>query len=107
MKKKHDDQKQELKNKHDDSLDEYISNFMPWFSSDAYQLWSIHNRNNNSKFDGTTRSFKMPAKEYIYDLDKNDYYKDYKTKVNSKYLKARNRYAKVSLVYNDGTIILK
>ena len=81
----------------------FLKNFYPWYASDEYQLWSIHNRNKDVKYAGTASSYKLAAKDYIFSLDKNQHYRDYKTKSNSRYEGAST----VDSIYNDGTIILK
>ena len=56
-----------------------------WFASKDYQLWSMANNNNGEKIDGHTQGkYKMAAKKYIYDVDKNDWYLYYKMKIPSK-----------------------
>jgi len=89
-------------------IDLYFRNATPWFLSKEYQVWSIQDQKN--KFDGTVQSYKMSAKEYIYEVDKNEYYRDYKTKVTSLSSSAR-RYSFLRadipyishVLYNDGT----
>ncbi len=61
----------------------YVSHNITWFHSRDYQLWSMNNRSNGVKYDGTVRSYKMPAKQYIFDVDNNQWYRDYKTKTGS------------------------
>lgn len=60
-------------------------NQINWFNEKDYQLWSMHNNNNGQKIKGNTQGqYKMAAKEYIYDIDKNDWYFWYKMKIPSK-----------------------
>lgn len=61
----------------------YIKNYWPWYSSSEYQLWSYHNNNNGVKIKDTIQSYKHPAKQYIRDIDRNDYYFSFKTKTGS------------------------
>jgi len=61
----------------------YRQNAEPWYLNDLYQVWSIQSQFNGVKFDGSIRSYKMEAKKYIYEVDKNEYYRDYKTKQQS------------------------
>ena len=49
-----------------------------WFGHNDYQLWSMVNNNNGQKIKKTQASYKWAAREYIYDLDKNDWYKFFK-----------------------------
>ena len=56
-----------------------------WYDSNEYQEWSISAQPSSEKFDGSITSYKMPAKKYIYDLDKNEYSLIYKTVMGSPY----------------------
>ena len=79
----------------------FQKNFIQWFSTDIYQIWSIQAQYNQTKFDGTIRSYKMEAKEYIYDLDRNQWYRDYKTKIHSRYRNIQNS-VKSLILYENG-----
>lgn len=67
----------------DGDWEKFQSHNLTWFHNDEYQLWSMNNRSNGVKYDGTVRSYKMPAKQYIFDVDGNQWYRDYKTKTGS------------------------
>jgi len=54
-----------------------------WFNSKDYQQWSMTNNNNGEKIKLEMNSYKMAAKKYIYELDKNEYYFYFKLKVGS------------------------
>lgn len=54
-----------------------------WYSGKDYQLWSMANNNNGQKIKKTVASYKWAAREYIWDLDNNDYYKFFKLKTES------------------------
>jgi len=69
---------QDIKNKN--FVDAFKNHCLPWFIGNDYQIWSINSQINGKKYNGNIRDYKMPAKQYIYDLDKNRYYRDYKTK---------------------------
>tara|TARA_R110000782_G_scaffold64405_1_gene131338 strand:- start:1340 stop:2404 length:1065 start_codon:yes stop_codon:yes gene_type:complete len=81
----------------------YMEHVISWFDSKEYQLWSMNNRSNGVKIKSTLRSYKMPAKEYIYDLDNNKWYRDYKTKTGSGLVNERNK--EVLAVYDNDEII--
>lgn len=86
-----------------DAIKAYQQNFKPWYLSDLYQVWSIQAQFNGEKFDNSIRSYKMPAKKYIYDVDGNQYYRDYKTKLKSQYSYGNDsKYPYV--IYSDGTV---
>lgn len=54
-----------------------------WYNAENYQLWSMVNNNNGSKIGSTVISYKTIARDYIYELDKNDWYRKYKLKLES------------------------
>jgi hypothetical protein len=54
-----------------------------WFNGTDYQLWSMVNNNNREKIDFGPASYKMAARRYIHDLDKNDWYFYFKIKLES------------------------
>lgn len=59
----------------------YFDNFIHWFDSHDYQKWSMVNNLKGEKYGDHLADFKAAAKKYIYDVDKNKYYKEYKTKM--------------------------
>lgn len=54
-----------------------------WFASKEYQLWSMVNNNNEEKIINGPTTYKMAARNYIYDLDKNEWYYYFKLKLGS------------------------
>ena len=55
-----------------------------WYAGHNYQLWSLNNNNNGEKLYGTTQSsYKWASKKYIWEFDKNDWYRDNKIKMPS------------------------
>ncbi len=54
-----------------------------WFSYPDYQRWSMVNNNNGLKIKKTPSTYKTAAREYIWDLDHNDWYKNFKVKLES------------------------
>lgn len=54
-----------------------------WFNSSEYQQWSMVNNNNGQKIEKTASTYKQAAKNYIWDLDKNDWYRNFKVKIES------------------------
>ena len=59
----------------------YLDNFVHWFDSDSYQLWAMTNNTQNRKYGSNVGHYKLAAKQYIFDLDKNPYFLKYKTKL--------------------------
>jgi hypothetical protein len=85
------------------NLEQYFANVIPWFSGELYQKWSLSNRSNGVKYQGTIRSYKMPAKNYIFSVDQNPWYKDYKTKTASTGYTYKNP---ILGIYSDGKILI-
>jgi hypothetical protein len=56
-----------------------------WFNGKDYQLWSMANNNNGQKIHKTLSTYKWAAREYIYSLDNNSFYKNFKIKLESLY----------------------
>ena len=54
-----------------------------WFNGQDYQRWSMVNNNNGQKIIKGPATYKMAARQYIYDLDKNDWYFYFKIKLES------------------------
>ena len=57
-----------------------------WFNGNEYQLWSMVNNNNGQKIHNTLATYKMAARDYIYSVDKNMFYKNFKLKLESLFL---------------------
>jgi hypothetical protein len=64
------------------NYNQYKQNYMPWFNCDEYQLWSLSDRPKSIKPDRHDL-YKMPAKQYIYELNQDTYYLNYKSKLGS------------------------
>lgn len=62
-------------------LAQFNHHVIPWYINDHYQSWSIAAR--STPFDGSLRSHKAAAKDYIFLLDKNPWYRDHKFKIDS------------------------
>lgn len=54
-----------------------------WYTSDEYQKWSMVNNNNGEKIEYSATTYKMAARKYIHDVDKNDWYFFFKQKLGS------------------------
>jgi hypothetical protein len=60
------------------------STVINWFNHPNYQLWSMANNNNGTKIKGLSpASYKMAARQFIYELDQNEWYFRYKSKLSS------------------------
>jgi len=60
-----------------------INTVINWFSDPDYQSWSMVNNNNGQKIKSTLSTYKMAARDYIWDLDHNDWYHGFKIKLES------------------------
>ncbi len=54
-----------------------------WFNGTDYQQWSMVNNNNGQKIKKSLATYKSAARDYIYELDHNEYYKHFKLKLES------------------------
>lgn len=90
-----------------ESYSKYRENVIAWYHDRDYQIWSMVNRGNGVKFDGTIRNYKKPAKDYIFDVDHNPYYRDYKTKMGSDKKGKRISDSLMVALYEDGTAVYK
>jgi len=54
-----------------------------WYNTIDYQKWSMVNNNNGQKIQHTATTYKMAARKYIYEVDKNDWYFFFKQKLGS------------------------
>lgn len=64
-------------------LDAFLKNHVAWFDSREFQIWSMQNLDSLLKFDTTRLQHKKALRDYIYDLDRNDWYYQFKNKTKS------------------------
>jgi hypothetical protein len=60
-----------------------IDTIMNWYSGTDFQRWSMVNNNNGLKIQSTHSSYKNVARDYIWSVDKNDWYRNFKIKIDS------------------------
>ncbi len=60
-----------------------IETVVNWYSDHDYQKWSMVNNNNGQKIGLTLASYKTAAKNYIWEFDKNDWFRNFKIKLES------------------------
>lgn len=69
-----------------EEFDDYKKAFtdvIGWFATDDYQRWAMVNNNNGQKIRISEVSYKHAATEYIYEVDNNRWYRNFKIKLNS------------------------
>jgi hypothetical protein len=54
-----------------------------WYNGELYQKWSMNNNGNGQKILHSPATYKMAARNYIYDFDQNKWYKNFKLKLES------------------------
>jgi hypothetical protein len=54
-----------------------------WYNAVDYQLWSMNNNNNGQKIKNSINNYKSASRDYIFDFDKNSWYKNFKLKLES------------------------
>jgi hypothetical protein len=69
----------------------YINKFVPWYISDHYQQWAMNPSNIGEKIGTSAVGYKLAAKKYIYLINNDQYYLDFKTKVGSSDIFPTNR----------------
>ena len=60
-----------------------INTIVNWYNYADYHRWSMVNNNNGQKIQTTLASYKTAAKDYIWSFDKNDWYRNFKIKLES------------------------
>lgn len=68
-----------------------IHRIVNWYSYSEYQKWSMANNNNGQKIKISPSSYKTAAREYIWDFNKDDWYKNFKIKLESMWVIARQQ----------------
>jgi hypothetical protein len=64
------------------SLELFLNGFIPWYKTIEYQHWSMVNRF-GIKYNTGINDRKLASKKYIYDFDHDEYYFQFKTKMES------------------------
>lgn len=65
------------------SLQSYLDNFKMWFDTADYQQWAMNNNHSGEKFGNHLGQYKFALKKYIYEVDRDEYYFNFKTKMES------------------------
>jgi hypothetical protein len=61
----------------------YKKNYLMWYNTPDFQSWAVNSIGTDLKYDPSSRMIKRVSKEYIFDLDHNEWYRDYKIKIPS------------------------
>ena len=64
-------------------IKECLDQTINWFNGTDYQRWSMANNNNGQKIRNTVATYKYAAREYLKDIDNNEWYFYFKTKLES------------------------
>lgn len=59
------------------------TNNFPWFDTQEFQQWAMHNVGSNLKFDLDTHDEKKVLKDFIFEIDKNEFDRKFKIKYRS------------------------
>lgn len=65
-----------------------VLNTENWYSDPLFQQWSLNNNNTGQKVGNSPATYKQAARDYIYDFDKNPWYRTFKIKLGSMNLNA-------------------
>lgn len=60
-----------------------MTTIVNWYGYPDFQRWSMVNNNNGLKIQSTVASYKTAAKDYIWNFDHNDWYRNFKIKLES------------------------
>lgn len=60
-----------------------LQKIINWYNGKLYQQWSMVNNNNGEKIDLSMGSYKIAARKYINEIDKNPWYFNFKIKLES------------------------
>jgi hypothetical protein len=74
-----------LPNQNSQVFRNFLNNFILWFDTPDYQRWAmrLENRRNGVKSGSHIGQYKLPVKQYIFDVDHNEYYFNFKLKTAS------------------------
>ena len=90
-----------------DSAGNKRTNNFPWFDTLDFQRWSMQNVGSNLKFDLDTCDEKRVLKDFIFEIDKNDFDRKFKTKYRSGDIKTvtTQHSFKLAVDANESTIM--
>lgn len=90
-----------------DSVGNKRTNNFPWFDTLDFQRWSMQHVGSNLKFDLDTHDEKRVLKDFIFEIDKNEFDRKFKTKYRSDDIKPiLNKHSfKLAVDANESTII--
>jgi hypothetical protein len=54
-----------------------------WYNNRLFQLWSMNNNGNGQKIGNSAATYKRAGRDYIYEFDRNPWYKNFKLKLES------------------------
>jgi hypothetical protein len=82
----------------------FLTNYISWYSSNKYQHWSMHNNAPGIKYGKGIGDYKLASKMYIYEFNHDDYYKMFKTKLNSNGTRTKKKFPPFCLL-DDFTML--
>jgi hypothetical protein len=85
-----------------DSINLIMNNGINFFNTLDFQQWSMSKNNTEEKIIKSIIDYKMPLKKYIYEFDNNEFYLNFKTKVNSNSLYPKYSLEKPILILDNG-----
>lgn len=86
-------------------FEDYITSYKPWYSCQEYQKWAWGTYKTDKNIFNSLYEYKMIAKKYIFDLTKDEYFLNFKTKIAS-INPAKIMKDKINLmIFDDGTYV--
>jgi len=84
----------------------YFDRIVHWYDSTDYQSWAMSNQSTGEKINQSVGEYKLAAKKYIYELNRDNYYYQFKTKTSSNDIWGRNqKRAPWCCIDNNGNLL--
>ena len=84
----------------------YCNGYVQFFDTHDFEQWSMNNNSPELKYGLDFSDYKKVVKQYIYDIDHNHYYFNYKTKGHSSTVSARDEETLGAFaLLDDGTVV--
>lgn len=92
-------------NKDKESWDNFQQYYQPWFITTDYQQWAWGTSKLEKNNFSSITEYKKEAKNYIFDVDRNSFYHQFKSKMGSNmaFSGPRDKYSADLLIFDDGS----
>jgi hypothetical protein len=80
------------------SLKDFYKSMIPWFGSAGFQQWAMANNRRGIKYGSNMGQSKLEYKQYIHSVDHDEYYLNFKTKIDSLTRKSQAEHRRFALL---------